>query len=243
MSYLTRREALQSAAAGLATLALAPLAGAAQKTGKKGGPYTLPKLPYDYDALKVSIDEETMRIHHNRHHLAYVTGANNILKKHPKLAALSVNDLLARIKTETIDEADRRGLINTAGGHSNHSIFWTIMGPHGGGEPTGALGKAITKHFGSFAKFQKLLSDKALTQFGSGWAWLVVNKKGELEVVQRPNQDSPIMDGLKPIMGIDVWEHAYYLRYKNARADYITAWWKVVDWKSCNDRYGAATKG
>jgi Fe-Mn family superoxide dismutase len=242
MLDLTRREVLQSAAAGVATLALVPVVARAA-AGSRAVGYTLPPLPYKPDALEKAIDEKTMMIHHDRHHAAYVANANNILKKHPKLAAMPVEELLAQIKTLELPAADRTGLINNAGGHSNHSIFWVIMGPKGGGEPTGALGKAITARFGSFDKFAKELSTKAATQFGSGWAWLVVDKKGELEVVQRANQDSPYMTGLKPIMGIDVWEHAYYLRYQNARPKYVEAWWKVVDWKACNDRYAAAKKG
>ena len=241
MSQLTRREALKSAAAGVATLALAPIVGAAPDDTKVKG-YTLPPLPYPYDALEKAIDETTMKIHHDRHHAAYVANANKILAKHPKLAALPVNELLAKIKTLELPAADRTGLINNAGGHSNHSIFWEIMGPKGGGEPSGALGKAITARFGSFDKFQKELSSKAGGQFGSGWAWLVVNKKGDLVVVGRANQDSPYMTGHTPIMGIDVWEHAYYLRYQNKRADYVDAWWKVVNWNNVAKRFAAGGK-
>jgi Fe-Mn family superoxide dismutase len=238
MLYLTRREALQSAAAGVATLALAPVV-AAQDRKPTG--YKLPKLPYAYDALEAAIDKKTMEIHHDRHHAAYVTNANNILKKHPKLAALPVEQLLARIKDEDLPAADKVGLINNAGGHSNHSIFWEIMSPRGG-EPKGALAKAIDKRFGSFDKFKKELSTKAVTLFGSGWAWLVVNPSGELEIVQRSNQDSPYMTNLKPVLGIDVWEHAYYLRYQNLRPKYVEAWWKVVNWKKCDEYYAAAKK-
>jgi len=239
MPHLSRREILLAGAAGVATLALPPLVATAGDKKPKG--YTLPKLPYDYDALEKAIDEKTMRIHHDKHHQAYIDNANNLLAKHPKLLEMPVDQLLANV--DEVPKTIRQGVINNAGGHSNHSIFWVVMGPKGGGEPRGALGKAITARFESFDKFQKELSTKAVTQFGSGWAWLVVNKKGELQIVQRSNQDSPIMAGLKPIMGIDVWEHAYYLRYQNVRPKYVGAWWNVVDWQACNDRYAAALKG
>ncbi|MGL4554029.1 MAG: superoxide dismutase, partial [Gemmataceae bacterium] len=150
------------------------------------------------------------------------------------------DELLADIKK--VPEKVRQGVINNAGGHSNHTIFWEVMGPGGGKAPGGELAKAIDARFGSFGKFQGELTTKAVTQFGSGWAWLVVNPKGELEVVQRKNQDSPIMDGLKPVLGIDVWEHAYYLKYKNLRPDYVQAWWNVVNWAKVADRYAAAVK-
>jgi Fe-Mn family superoxide dismutase len=237
MSVFTRREILQAGIAGAFSLSLTPLSALAQ--GKVG--YTLPKLPYATDALEPYIDEKTMQIHHGRHHLAYITAANNLLKSHPKLLALPVDDLLAH-HIDEVPESIRQGVINNAGGHSNHTIFWEIMGPKAGGKPTGALGKHITKTFGSFDKFKKLFSDAGVTQFGSGWAWLVVNKKGELEIVKRPNQNSPFLDGLKPILGCDVWEHAYYLKYQNARAKYIEAWWNVVNWKAVAARADKAMK-
>lgn len=238
MMTLDRRQVLRAAGLGVATLTLSPLSALAQGDKEKG--YTLPKLPYATDALEPHIDAKTMEIHHGRHHLSYVTTANNLLKSEPKLLALPVDELLANI--EKVPEKIRQGVINNAGGHSNHTIFWEIMGPKGGGTPKGALGRAITKAFGSFDKFQKELTQKAQTQFGSGWAWLVVNKKGELEVVQRKNQDSPIMDGLKPVLGVDVWEHAYYLKYQNQRPKYLEAWWKVVNWNAAGDRYAKAVK-
>jgi Fe-Mn family superoxide dismutase len=234
----TRREVLQSTAAGVATLALSPLA-LAQK-GKKAAGYTLPPLPYAPDALEPSIDAETMKIHHGRHHLAYITSANNLLKSEPKLLAMPVEELLADIK-KLVPPEKLRAAMNFVGGHSNHSIFWEIMSPKGG-KPPASLAKAIDKDLGSFDKFQKEFT-AAAGIFGSGWAWLVLNKDGRLQVVQRPNQDSPIMDGLKPILGLDVWEHAYYLKYQNKRPDYIAAWWKVVNWKGVADRYAAAKKG
>jgi superoxide dismutase, Fe-Mn family len=237
MSQLTRREILQAGIAGAFSLSLAPVAALAQ--GKVG--YTLPKLPYATDALEPYIDEKTMQIHHGRHHLAYITAANNLLKGHPLLHALPVSELLAKI--DRVPESIRQGVINSVGGHSNHSIFWEIMGPKAGGKPGGALGKHITRAFGSFDKFQKLFSTAAATQFGSGWAWLVMNAKGELEVVQRKNQDSPIMAGLKPLLGLDVWEHAYYLKYQNQRAKYIEEWWHVVNWHAVAERAARAMKG
>ena len=240
MMNFTRREMLRTAGAGFATLSLASLSAlAADEDAPKG--YTLPKLPYAYDALEPSIDEVTMRIHHDKHHQAYVTGANNALKKYPKLLAKPVDALLADIKS--VPEDIRQTVANMAGGHSNHTIFWEIMGPKGGGEPKGELAKSIDGAFGSFDKFQKTFSTRATTVFGSGWAWLVVNAKKELEIVQRSNQNSPIMAGLSPILGVDVWEHAYYLKYKNVRPDYVAAWWKVVNWDAVADRAAAAMKG
>jgi Fe-Mn family superoxide dismutase len=227
MIDLTRRQALLA-------LAATPLAALAADEAPKG--YTLPRLPYDPDALEPHIDTETMKIHHGRHHLAYITTANNTLKPHPKLLALPVEKLLADISS--VPEGIRQTVINSAGGHSNHSIFWETMGPKGGGEPKGALGKQIDKSFGSFDKFQKAYSQAAMTVFGSGWAWLVQGDKG-LAIVQRKNQDSPYMDGLKPLLGLDVWEHAYYLKYQNKRVDYVAAWWNVVNWKAVADRASA----
>jgi Fe-Mn family superoxide dismutase len=237
MTHLTRREALGAAAAGAVALAVGPLS-AVRAQDKKAG-YTLPPLPYDYDALKRSIDEETMKIHHDKHHAAYVANANGLLKDYPKLLAMPVEELLSDVKQ--VPEKIRQGVINNAGGHSNHSIFWVIMGPKKG-KASGELSKAIDSAFGSTDKFQKELSTKAATQFGSGWAWLVVNKKKELEVVGRANQDSPYMAGLTPILGIDVWEHAYYLRYKNVRPKYVEAWWDVVNWSEVSERYNKALK-
>jgi Fe-Mn family superoxide dismutase len=239
MSLLTRREILQAGIAGACSLSLAPLGALAQI---KGG-YVLPKLNYSFDALEPHIDKETMQIHYQRHHQAYITNANNLLKSDPSLLAMPVDELLANIGK--VPEKIRQGVINNAGGHSNHTIFWEIMGPHKGKavpKPTGALASQISKTFGSFDKFQKLFADAGMTQFGSGWAWLVVNKKGELEVVKLPNQNSPILDGLKPLLGCDVWEHAYYLKYQNKRADYIAAWWHVVNWKAVAERAAKAMK-
>jgi Fe-Mn family superoxide dismutase len=226
------------AGAGVATLALAPLRLLAEEDKKPTG-YTLPKLPYAPDALEPYIDTETMKIHHGRHHLAYITAANNLLKSHPKLLAMPVNELLANI--DKVPKDIRQGVINNAGGHSNHSIFWTIMGPKGG-SPKGALEKAITKTFGSLDKLKKQVNAAGLGQFGSGWAWLVVNKDKKLEVVPRANQNSPYLDGLTPVLGVDVWEHAYYLKYRNLRAKYLEEWWNVVNWKEAGERYAKAMK-
>jgi Fe-Mn family superoxide dismutase len=242
MTHWTRRQLLQTAGAGVATLALAPLASltapAQEKSKTKG--FTLPPLPYAEDALEPSIDALTMKIHHDRHHAAYVAGLNKALAGHPKLLAMDISELLRDIKS--VPGAIRTAVRNSGGGHSNHTIFWQIMGPKAGGSPTGALAKAIDKRFGSFDKFKKQLSEAAVTRFGSGWAWLVLNRKGGLQVTSRANQDSPYMDGMRPLLGIDVWEHAYYLKYKNERAKYVAAWWNVVNWKEVADRYGRLSK-
>jgi len=244
MTHLTRRQALHTAAGSLAALALAPVLGRAQVKPAKKGPLTLPKLPYATDALEPHIDARTMEIHHQRHHQAYIDAANAILEKHENLAKLSVDALLAELGKEKseVPAAVKQALINSVGGHSNHSIFWEIMGPKAGGKPGGELSKAIEKQFGNYDKFQQEFSNAGLTQFGSGWAWLVVTAKGELAVVKKANQDSPIMEGSKPLLGLDVWEHAYYLVYQNRRPDYVAAWWNVVAWNEVARRYDAAKK-
>jgi Fe-Mn family superoxide dismutase len=191
------------------------------------GPYTLPPLPFAYEALQPHIDAETMRIHHNKHHQAYITNANKLLADQPELAKLSPEELLANL--DKAPEAIRVGLRNNVGGHLNHSQFWLMMSPDGGGEPTGELADAIKKDFGSFEEFKKQLTDAALKRFGSGWAWLV-EKDGKLSIISTPNQDPPLLEGKTALLGIDVWEHAYYLKYQNRRADYITGWWNVVNW-------------
>jgi Fe-Mn family superoxide dismutase len=207
-------------------------------------PYELPKLPYAYDALVPSIDAKTMEIHYTKHHQAYVTNANNLLKDHPDLAALPVNTLIADLGK--VPESIRAGLRNNAGGHSNHSFFWTIIGPGKGGVPTGTLGAAITAKFGTFDKFKEEFGKAATTRFGSGWAWLMVAPGGELAIGSTANQDSPLMgkgvagvEG-KPVIGLDVWEHAYYLHYQNRRPDYIAAFWNVVNWDQAQANYQAA---
>jgi Fe-Mn family superoxide dismutase len=202
--------------------------------------YTLPDLPYDYNALEPHIDARTMEIHHTKHHQAYVNNANAALKGHAELEQLSVEDLLRQI--DRVPEDIRTALRNNAGGHANHSLFWQIMSPNGGGEPTGALADAIRKSFGDFNSFKEKFSNAAKGRFGSGWAWLVVDKDGNLKIVDTANQDSPYMSGETPILGLDVWEHAYYLKYQNKRPDYVEAWWNVVDWDEVGRRYEQATQ-
>ena len=202
--------------------------------------HTLPKLPYDFAALEPHIDAQTMQIHHGKHHQAYITNLNNALNKHPELLDKSIEELLRGINS--IPDDIRTAVRNHGGGHHNHSLFWTIMAPAakgGGGEPSGALADAIKRTFGEFAKFKELFSNAAAAQFGSGWAWLTV-ANGKLEVAGRPNQDSPLMDNKIPVLGVDVWEHAYYLKYQNRRPDYVTAWWNVVNWEEVGRRYAAA---
>lgn len=200
--------------------------------------FELPPLPYDYSALEPHIDEQTMRIHHDKHHAAYIAKANDALKDHPDLAKKSVEDLLRGI--ETLPDAIRGVIRNHGGGHSNHAIFWTIMKPGGGGKPTGDLAKAIDAAFGSFDAFKEKFAAAAAGQFGSGWAWLTKDKGGKLHLAGYPNQDSPYMQGHTPILGIDVWEHAYYLKYQNRRPDYVTAWWNVVNWEAAAKRFAEA---
>jgi len=201
------------------------------------GPYTLPPLPYAPDALEPHIDAETMRIHHSKHHKAYVDNANKLLADQPELAKLSPVELLENL--DLAPESIRAGLRNNVGGHVNHSAFWLMMSPNGGGEPTGDLAKAIDSTFGSFADFKKQFTDAAMKRFGSGWAWLVV-KDGKLSILSTPNQDPPLLDGYATILGLDVWEHAYYLKYQNRRGDYATAWWNVVNWPYVAELYAKA---
>ncbi len=199
--------------------------------------YTLPELPYAYDALEPHIDARTMEIHHTKHHQAYITKVNAALEGHDELAAKSIEDLVSDLNA--IPEAIRGAVRNNGGGHANHSLFWTIMSASGGGEPAGELADAINGKFGSFEKFRAEFENAAATRFGSGWAWLSVNG-GELCVESTPNQDTPLSEGRTPILGLDVWEHAYYLNYQNRRPDYISAFWNVVDWNAVADRYNSA---
>jgi Fe-Mn family superoxide dismutase len=201
--------------------------------------YEVPPLPYDYNALEPHIDEQTMRIHHDKHHAAYVTNANNALANHPDLAALPVEELLKDLSR--VPENIRTAVRNNAGGHANHTFFWQIMGPNGGGQPSGALAAAINQTFGSFDAFKEELNKAGTGRFGSGWAWLTVDGSGALRVESTPNQDSPISEGRTPILGVDVWEHAYYLKYQNRRPDYLAAWWNTVNWNEVSRRYQAAT--
>ncbi len=190
--------------------------------------HVLPDLPYSYDALEPSIDAKTMEIHHGKHHQGYVNNLNAALENHPELQEKSVEDLISDLNS--IPENIRNAVRNNGGGHANHSLFWPCMGPDGGGTPEGELADAINSAFGSFDNFKDQFSKAAATRFGSGWAWLCVDNNGDLVVTSTPNQDNPISDGLKPVLGLDVWEHAYYLNYQNRRPDYVNSWWNVVNW-------------
>ncbi len=199
--------------------------------------YTLPELPYAYDALEPHIDARTMEIHHSKHHQAYISKVNAALEGHEDLAAKSIEDLVSDLNA--VPEAIRGAVRNNGGGHANHSLFWTIMSANGGGNPSGELAEAINGKFESFEKFQTEFANAAATRFGSGWAWLSVDN-GQLLVESTPNQDTPLSEGRTPILGLDVWEHAYYLNYQNRRPDYISAFWNVVDWNAVADRFNAA---
>ena len=200
--------------------------------------HELPKLPYDFAALEPHIDAQTMQIHHGKHHQAYINNLNTALEKHPDLQSKSVEELCRGINS--VPEAIRTAVRNNGGGHWNHSQFWKWMGPGAGGAPTGALGSAINSAFGSFDKFKEEFAKAAVGRFGSGWAWLI-DEGGKLEVIAKPNQDSPLIEGKTPILGVDVWEHAYYLKYQNRRPDYVAAWWNVVNWNEVSKGLGART--
>jgi superoxide dismutase, Fe-Mn family len=200
-------------------------------------PFQVPALPYPFNALEPHIDAQTMEIHHDKHHAAYVNNANAALEKHPELGTKTVEDLLWGI--DTVPEDIRTAIRNNAGGHSNHSIFWSIMGPGGGGNPPGRLGDTIKSTFGSYDSFKELLQKAGVGQFGSGWAWLVADKGGKMSIKGYPNQDSPYMEGLTPILGVDVWEHAYYLKYQNKRADYVAAWFNTLNWTAIEARFSS----
>ena len=201
--------------------------------------HVLPPLPYAFDALEPHIDAKTMEIHHDKHHGAYVTNLNKALEGHADLAALSIDDLMRKI--DSVPENIRTAVRNNGGGHWNHSMFWKIMKKDGGGEPKGDLAAAIKSAFGSFADFKTKFAAAGMGRFGSGWAWLV-NKGGTLAIESTPNQDNPLMSGGKTVFGVDVWEHAYYLKYQNRRADYLEAWWNVANWDAIADMYAAAKK-
>lgn len=200
--------------------------------------FTLPKLPYAYDALEPHIDARTMEIHHTKHHQAYIDNANAAIEKHPALASKSVEELLSAL--DQVPEAIRPVIRNHGGGHANHSLFWTVMKPGGGGKPAGDLGAAIDKSFDGFDAFKTQFEVAAKTRFGSGWAWLSVKKDGTLAITSTANQDSPLMEGMTPILGLDVWEHAYYLKYQNKRPDYVAAFWNVINWDEVARRFKAA---
>ena len=199
--------------------------------------FTLPPLPFDYTALEPHIDEQTMRIHHGKHHQAYVTNLNAALESTPELQKLSVEALLRDLNK--VPEANRTAVRNNGGGHHNHTLFWDWMKPGGAKEPEAALAKELDAGFGGLAGFKEQFQKAGLARFGSGWVWLVRQKSGKLAIVSTPNQDSPLMDGEHPVLGCDVWEHAYYLKYQNRRADYFGAWWNVVNWSAVAERYKA----
>ncbi len=199
--------------------------------------HTLPPLPYAPDALEPHIDAQTMQIHHDKHHQAYVTNLNAAIEKAPELASWSLDDICRNIAK--VPEAVRGAVRNNGGGHWNHSLFWTLMSPNAGGEPGGAVGAAITAAFGDFAKFRDAFKAAAVGRFGSGWAWLVAGADGKVAIESTPNQDNPLMDGKRAVLGLDVWEHAYYLKYQNRRPDYIEAWWNTVNWSEVAKRYAA----
>lgn len=202
-------------------------------------PHTLPALPYSFAALEPHIDAQTMEIHHDKHHQAYVTKLNEALAKAPGMEDLSIEELLVQL--DTVPEEVRTAVRNNGGGHYNHTMFWESMSAQGGGEPTGKLAEAINKTFGSFDAFKEAFAAAGVGRFGSGWAWLVVTTEGALKIVSTPNQDNPIMESSDlPILGLDVWEHAYYLKYQNRRPDYIQAWWNVVDWNVIAERFAQA---
>ncbi|MNN13487.1 Superoxide dismutase [Mn] [compost metagenome] len=202
--------------------------------------YELPALPYPANALEPYIDEQTMNIHHDRHHNTYVTNLNAALEKAPELQSKSVEELISDLNS--VPESIRTAVRNNGGGHANHSLFWQIIGPNGGGSPSGTLAQAIDNELGGFDKFKEDFAKAAASRFGSGWAWLVVDKNGKLSITSTPNQDNPLSEGLTPILGLDVWEHAYYLKYQNKRPDYIAAFWNIVNWDEVNKRYEAAKK-
>lgn len=247
---IPRRQFMQMAGAGTVALCASRLTEAlGQQTtenkakGENRMPHTLPNLPYDFNALEPYIDEQTMKIHHGKHHQAYINNLNAALEKHPDLASKSVQDLLAAIKS--VPEDIRQAVINNGGGHYNHSLFWPLMAPKsagGGGEPAGQIAEAIKSTFGGFGNFKETFTKAATTRFGSGWAWLSLDPSGKLVVHSTANQDSPVMDGYKPILGLDVWEHAYYLKYQNRRPEYIDAWWNVVNWKQVEENFGKAKR-
>src|SRR5437588_6072120 len=203
--------------------------------------YEVPPLPYDYNALEPYIDTQTMQLHHDKHHAAYVNNLNAAIQNAPQFASLPVEQLIQRLNE--LPDTIRTAVRNNGGGHANHSMFWQIMTPNGGGQPGGELGSAINSTFGSFDQFQAAFNDAGVKRFGSGWAWLVLDASGKLSVISSANQDSPLMDGLYPVMGNDVWEHAYYPKYQNRRPDYLAAWWNVVNWDEVARRYQQGRSG
>jgi len=224
---MTRRDALKTTALAAAAVSILPTSAQAQAAAAPTGPFTLPALPYAFDALEPHIDAKTMEIHHGRHHQAYVTNLNKAVSTNADLAKTSLNELIRHL--DDVPEAVRTAVRNNGGGHYNHTLFWRLMKKGGGGQPKGALAKAIDGKFGSFDKFKTDFSDTAMKTFGSGWAWLIIEGK-DLKIVSTPNQDVPLAHGKHPILGLDVWEHAYYLKYQNKRADYVAAFFNVINW-------------
>jgi Fe-Mn family superoxide dismutase len=236
---LRRREFLQQVGAVAACGALGSnLLRPTVASAAEGAGYTLPPLPYAYNALEPYIDEQTMKIHHDKHHQAYITNLNKALADYPDLQGKDIGDLIKNL--DAVPEAIRMAVRNNGGGHYNHTLFWQVMGPSKGGEPSGELAQAINSAFGSFADFKQKFSQAGITRFGSGWAWLNVGPGGKLSMESLPNQDCPVSAGAKPILGLDVWEHAYYLKYKNVRPEYVAAWWNVVNWDTVAANYAAA---
>lgn len=249
MTTLSRRHLITSgavaAAAGLSlpkiVLAQAPATPAPAAPPPAAPAFSLPPLAYPPAALEPHIDARTMEIHHGRHHAAYVANLNNLAKDNPQIAQRPIPDLLAKLSD--VPEAIRIGIRNNAGGHANHTMFWQIMGPGGGGQPDGEVFGAIQRDFGGFDTMQGRFNDGGLRVFGSGWVFMIVDKEGKLAIETRPNQDSPLMDGKRVLFGNDVWEHAYYLNYQNRRADYLKSWWNTVNWAKIGERYAAAKAG
>jgi Fe-Mn family superoxide dismutase len=198
--------------------------------------FSLPPLPYDYSALEPHIDTQTMQIHHDKHHAAYVNNLNAAIEGQSALQSATIEEILSNIND--VPESIRQAVINNGGGHANHTMFWEIMGPNGGGAPSGALAEAINKAFGDFDSLKAKVNDAGVKRFGSGWSWLVADQGGNLQVISTANQDSPIMQGLTPLLGVDVWEHAYYLKYQNLRPKYLEAWWNTVNWAEVARRFG-----
>lgn len=239
LSRWSRRRVLKTLAAGTTGLAALPLPiRAAAASPASGGPFQLPPLPYPVDALEPHIDARTMEIHHTKHHAAYVAGLNKAAEAEGSLRGRNVEELLAHL--DQVPETVRTAVRNHGGGHFNHSLFWTVMSPRGGGEPPGELAAALQRDFGSYGGFRDELTKAALGQFGSGWAWLVFTREKRLRVEATPNQDTPLSAGRTPLLGIDVWEHAYYLKYQNRRADYVAAWFNLIHWPAVLDRYRTA---
>ncbi len=237
---MINRRALLRAAGTASVLAAMPMAASRAFAEEISGPFTLPALPYDFKALEPHIDATTMEIHHDRHHAAYVKNLNAALKDHAELAKLPLEQLLAKLGDAP--EAVRTALRNNGGGHANHSMFWQIMGA-GGDAPEGDVKAAIERDFGGLEKLQEQFNGAGAKVFGSGWVFVTVDKDGKLALVSKPNQDTPLMDGGRVLFGNDMWEHAYYLKYQNKRADYLKAWWNVVNWKTIGERYAAAKAG